>query len=77
VLPGPDQLSDLAISQDLPRRVFDKLPSAVCEAACLMAGRSALVSRRCCLRSCITILLIDSADGYLVRALDPYEVQND
>jgi hypothetical protein len=41
-----------------------------------MAGRSVLVNRRCCLRSGIAIFLIEHAEGYLVPALDAYDVRD-
>jgi len=63
------------IVDELPRRMFDEFPSAIREAIGLMIDGGMLIDRCCCLRSGISVVRVEAADGYSVGTLIAYEVQ--
>ena len=63
------------IVDELRCRMFDEFPSAIREAIGLMIDGGMLIDRCCCLRSGISVVRIEAADGYSVRTLIAYEVQ--
>ena len=59
----------------LPQRMFDEFSSAIRETIGLMIDGGMLIDRCCCLRSGISVVRIEAADGYSVLTLIAYEVQ--
>jgi len=58
-----------------PQRMVDEFSSAIHETIGLMIDGGMLIDRCCCLRSGISVVRIEAADGYSVLTLIAYEVQ--
>jgi hypothetical protein len=63
------------IVDELPRRMFEEFPSAIREAIGLMIDGGMLIDRCYCLRSGISVVRVEAADGYSVGTLIAYELQ--